>query len=179
MRITRRASVTGKARGEAGESQAETQAICRRTADDQALVDAAHERRRERPLPYLVDTSDSQTRPDTDDMKLWTAKLQRALAAESGQAGLRQLVQLARIHGPTVPSGASALDINADVAAVAGIGPRDQLESLLAMQMVALHNLGMRALAEAANPQLTFDGQALCAGRASGSYVPIANTSRP
>lgn len=136
-----------------------------RTAQDEALVRAVRERRRERPLPKLVQRPDGQTAPDSSDLTLWTVMLQRALGAESGQAALRTLVQLSLMHGCVEAEGAGALDVNADIAAIAGIEPRDQLESLLAVQMVALHNLGMHSLAQATHPRQTVDGQELSAAR--------------
>ena len=137
-----------------------------RSAEDEALLAQARERRRLKPLPQLVDNG-GQTKPDTEDLKLWTAKLQRAFGSESGPAALKQLVQLAKVHGAAVINGSGALDVNADIAAVAGIQPRDHLESMIATQMVALHNFGMYAFAQAMRQGQTVDGQALCLSQAT------------
>lgn len=137
-----------------------------RSAEDEALLAQARERRRLKPLPQLVD-SGGQTKPDTEDLKLWTVKLQRAFGSESGPAALKQLVQLAKVHGAAVINGSGALDVNADIAAVAGIQPRDHLESMIATQMVALHNFGMYAFAQAMRQGQTVDGQALCLSQAT------------
>lgn len=58
------------------------------------------------------------------------------------------------------------MHLNADIAAVAGIGPRDQIKSMLAVQMVGLHNFAMRSLALAAHPEQKMDWQALYASQA-------------
>lgn len=136
-----------------------------RTPEDEALVAATVERRRQRPLPGFLDDGE-MTKPDSEDHRLWTAKLQRAMGAESVSVALRQLAQLSKVHGARVPDTGGSFNINADIGAVAGIGPRDQLESLLAVQMVALHNFGMRSLAQAALPEQTVEGQVVCANRA-------------
>ena len=93
--------------------------------------------------------------------------MQRAFGSESGPAALKQLVQLAKVHGAAVINGSGALDVNADIAAVAGIQPRDHLESMIATQMVALHNFGMYAFAQAMRQGQTVDGQALCLSQAT------------
>ncbi len=44
------------------------------------------------------------------------------------------------------------------VAAIAGIGPRDLLEALLAVQMVSVHNTALELLRRALIPDQTVEG---------------------
>ncbi len=49
--------------------------------------------------------------------------------------------------------GPDARTLNKAVAALAGIGPRDELESMLAVQMIAVHHLAMECMKRARRSQ--------------------------
>lgn len=171
--VERAGKTAGKTAAKSGEKSATTRATSAspaaaaiaRTPEEDVLVATVRDRQRQMRLPVFVEEH-GKTQPDTEDHRLWSAKLGQALGAASVPVALRQLGQMAKVHGATVEHSVGSLNLNADIAAVAGIGPRDQIESMLAVQMVALHNFAMRSLALATHPEQKMDWQALCANQA-------------
>jgi hypothetical protein len=56
--------------------------------------------------------------------------------------------------------------INAMIAAIDGIGPKDELESLLAVQMVSVHNLAMEFMKQTVRNNQTIEGVDVSTNRA-------------
>lgn len=87
--------------------------------------------------------------PDTKDLKAWYAALERIIHTNDGQLSQVLLSQAAISLDGSVPF---ADRVNTSLTAIEGIAPRDALEALLAVQMVATHNLALDFLKRATNP---------------------------
>jgi hypothetical protein len=89
------------------------------------------------------------TSPHTNDTG-FKARLFEAFGTgsyNSVNASINQLDAVARSYGTKV--GESEVGVNAALALMASIGPRDELEAALALQMTGCHMLGMEMLARA------------------------------
>jgi hypothetical protein len=53
----------------------------------------------------------------------------------------------------------SERQINATVAGLVGIGPKDELEGMIGAQLVAAHNASMECYRRAMHPEQTFEGR--------------------
>jgi hypothetical protein len=82
-------------------------------------------------------------------LKEWYAALEQIIHTNDGQLSQVLLSQAAISLDASVPFADRA---NASLTAVEGIAPRDPLEALLTVQMVATHNLALDFLRRATNP---------------------------
>ena len=81
------------------------------------------------------------------DEVTWLVQLIRTMGTEDLDLASRLLNQVINVAAPRpAKKNAPVQDANAAVAAVNGIGPRDAIEGLLAVQMVAVHNAAMNTL---------------------------------
>jgi hypothetical protein len=118
------------------------------TEAERAALAAWSARRRERPQTprFRSDSTPSDLRPveDTEEA-VFVARLHAATGAVDTDAMANLLTQVA-----DTAQGAEIVDkVNHAVALLAGIGPRNELEGLLAVQMVGCHNLAMTMLGRA------------------------------
>jgi hypothetical protein len=121
----------------------------RRTAEEQALVDAWQTQPRLQRPPRLKEGEVAgMVVPDTADLPLWAARLAKALGVDDPWLMDALLSQAANCM-PGAPARASSVA----VAAVQSVGPRDGVEAMLAVQMAATHAAAMRMLHRAALDQ--------------------------
>ncbi len=127
-----------------------------RTPEEQALVDDWQDHSRlQRPLNFKAGDKSQEVVPDTQDEALWAARLAKALGTPDTYLIEHFLNQAANVTWKTEAPKAS----NQAVAAIQGIAPRDELEAMLAVQMVAVHNAAMECLRRAMIPEQTFEGR--------------------
>ncbi len=143
------ANSTGKAKGKT------PAALPERTPEEQALVD----RSQDRPLlarpPKLKKRNNGQEAiPDTRDGQLWIARMTQALGIDDTDLVFHLIQQVVNATFKET----EAYACNHTLAAIHGIGPRDTLEGLLAVQMVATHNAAMEMLRRAMVLNQTFEG---------------------
>jgi hypothetical protein len=126
-----------------------------RTPDEQVLIDAWEQRLQAIPQVAVRETtSKRELRPPTGDHALWAARLAEVLKTDDPRLLAHLLSQVSSCVWKTDAERA----LNLTVAAVAGIGPRDQLEALLAVQMVSVHNTAMELLRRVLLPDQTIEG---------------------
>src|SRR3954465_13665996 len=126
-----------------------------RTADEQALVNAWQAKTRLHWPPRLKDgegAAAGTVGPDTRDMPLWGARLAQALGVDEPWL-LDMLLNQAATCLPGQPARAASVAI----AAVQSVGPRDGVEAMRAVQMVATHAAAMKMLQRAALDQPSFE----------------------
>ena len=148
-RNARKSNPAGKAKGTL------PAALPERTPEEQSLVD----RSQDRPLlarpPKLKKRKNGQEAiPDTQDGQLWIARMTQALGIDDTDLVFHLIQQ---VFNATFKE-TEAYACNHTLAAIHGIGPRDTLEGLLAVQMVATHNAGMEMLRRAMVPDQTMEG---------------------
>jgi hypothetical protein len=142
-------SMTKKASPKAPPQADEPKPEPRRTAEEQALVDAWQTQPRLQRPPRLKEGETSGTVvPDTADMPLWAARMAQALGVDDPWLMDLLLSQTANCL-PGAPARASSVAI----AAVQSVGPRDGVEAMLAVQMAATHAVAMQMLQRAAREQ--------------------------
>ena len=100
---------------------------------------------------------------DTDRL-LWAAKLTEAFGTPDGELQnllLDQVVQTFRGVVTSQGFNSEKLDgfCNNAVALLNGIQPRDEIEGMLAVQMIGVHNLAMETLKRAMITDQTFEGR--------------------
>jgi hypothetical protein len=130
-----------------------------RTPEEKALLRAWVGRLREFPRSTLQQQKGKEgsgIRGAGPDQELWMAKIARALGTNDPNLIIHLINQMAGCLWKTDVDRERSLNLL--VAAVAGIGPRDQLEGLLAIQMVATHNVAMEMLRRALLSDQTIDG---------------------
>jgi hypothetical protein len=121
----------------------------RRTAEEQALVDAWQTQPRlQRPPRLKEDKVAGAVVPDTADLPLWAARVAQALGVDDPWL-IDMLLNQAANCLPGEPARAASVA----VAAVQSVGPRDGIEAMLAVQMAATHAAAMRMLQRAALEQ--------------------------
>jgi hypothetical protein len=81
--------------------------------------------------------------PNISDSGVWAAKLLSAFGTTNLAFAGRLMTEIVNAVRRDPKAPASEEDTNAALAAVQGIGPRDETEALLAVQMVATHNAAM------------------------------------
>jgi hypothetical protein len=92
--------------------------------------------------------------PATGDTDLWRAQLADLLKTDSSELLAHLLSQVSGCVGQMEKGDA----LNLTTAAVAGIGPRDHLEALLAIQMVSVHNVALELLRRTLLHDQSFEG---------------------
>ena len=117
----------------------------RRTAEEQALVEAWQTQPRLQRPPRLKDGEAPGTvMPDTKDLPLWAARVAQALGVDDPWL-IDMLMNQAANCLPGEPARAASVAI----AAVQSVGPRDGIEAMLAVQMAATHAVAMKMLQRA------------------------------
>jgi hypothetical protein len=127
-----------------------------RTPEEQALIDRAkHRRRIDEPPRVKLETKNadgtSYIRAD-GDIDLEVAKLTRDFGLKDWVTAQVLSQQLANVATPLKP-GDIVNSTNVATALVQEIGPRDGVEAMLAIQMVATHAAAIELLRRAALPQ--------------------------
>jgi hypothetical protein len=125
------------------------------TAEESARL-AAHRQRSAVKPPKLKRAEGSDALEAKGDHGLCMAGLAEAL----GTADTDLITSLLNQAASTVPHG-KATDVepvNRVLAALHGIAPRDELEGMLAVQMVGVHNLAMECMRRAVHKDQTREG---------------------
>ncbi len=144
------ANPAGKAKGKP------PAALPERTPAEQALVDSSRDRPRLARPPKLKKRKNSQEAiPDTRDGRLWIARMTQALGIDDTDLVFHLIQQVTNVTFKED----EAIACNHTLAAIHGISPRDALEGLLAVQMVATHNVSMEMLRRAMVPDQTLEGR--------------------
>ena len=116
-----------------------------RTPEEQALVDQHRKRPKiERPAKFKKMAGEERTLEPDGDFDLMVAKLMRDLGVKDAMFAGQLISQAASF--PALKGSDSATASNFVTAAIQEIGPRDGVEAMLAMQMVATHNAAMEHL---------------------------------
>jgi hypothetical protein len=114
----------------------------RRTAEEQALVDAWQTQPRLQRPPRLKEGEVAgAVVPDTADLPLWAARMAQALGVDEPW-----LMDMLMSQAANCMPGAPAKAASVAVAAVQSLGPRDGIEAMLAVQMAATHAVAMKML---------------------------------
>ncbi len=126
-----------------------------RTPEEPPLVNESRDPPRLTRLPKFKKRNNGQEAiPDARDVQLWTARLKQALGIDDTDLMAHLVQQVANV----IFKENEATACNHALAAIHGIGPRDTLEGLLAVQMVATHNAAMEMLRRAMVLNQTFEG---------------------
>ena len=129
-----------------------------RTLAEEALVRAWSARQDDRAgRPPKFEDGGAELTAKSSDEVLWAARLAASMGTADGHASTHLLTQLKQTFWHTSPEFA----INAAVALVHEIGPRDGLEAVLAVQMAAVHNVAREQLRRAQLPDQTYEGERL------------------
>ena len=135
-----------------------------RAPGEQALIDGWQQRSQTIPQVAVRETaSGREVGSSTGDHALWAARLAHVLKTDDPEL----LVHLVRQVASCVWKTETEEAMNLTIAAVAGIGPRDQLEALLAVQMVGVHNVAMELLRRTMFPDQSMDGVTVGVQRAT------------
>lgn len=109
------------------------------TSAEREVVQSLSDRKeREKLIPKLRGEM-PELSPDHESHQIWLDLLQTTLGTSSNESAHTLLNQLAGLEG-------TALKINGDLALIHGIGPRDELEAMLVVQMVAIHKTAINCL---------------------------------
>ena len=143
-----------------------TLAKSRYTEDEKDRIARFTERHNREPVKFKTVKS-SSTKPilqiQEKDEKLGYAKLTEALGTPDSQLQNHLLTQVIQTFCGSTTSEGLVHDrleesANTAMAFLNGIQPRDELEGLLACQMLAVHNFAMASLRRALMPDQTVDG---------------------
>ena len=132
----------------------------KRTPDEQALVDTFADKSRLQAAPKLklqaID-NDTEKLAFEGDTILEIAKLARAFGADDWEAAQHLANQLATTVPALSLNKSMEIATNTAISLMAGIAPRDTVEGLLAMQMVATHTAAMEHMRKLALQQPNID----------------------
>ncbi|MEO5375645.1 MAG: hypothetical protein H7840_15475 [Alphaproteobacteria bacterium] len=120
-----------------------------RTPEERALIAEYPDKGRHASPPKVKADDTYGVDTDTNDQVLWVAQLLRTMGVDDAHLALNLYLQSKR------SAQSRELDVNASLAAVDAIGPRDSIEAMLAVQMVATHNAAMTLLSRVAVQQPT------------------------
>lgn len=120
--------------------------VSERSPEAQALIDRWKER--ERPPRFLEKNAKKEVKPDTDDELLWSVRFSKMLGGADPYLAELLLGQVGNCFSHAFEKYAA----NASTGAIHGIAPRDELEAMLAVQMLATHNTAMEMLRRALIP---------------------------
>ncbi len=126
------------------------------TAPEKSTI-AEFERRRADPKPPKLRQVKGSPEPQAEfvgDQTLLRVAMMQATGTTNFGLGTLLVNQVAWC---LTPLGLSAKTCNAALAALHGIRPRDELEGMLAVQMVAIHNLAMEFTRRAVSENQTID----------------------
>ncbi len=130
---------------------AETKPLREPDAREKAAMDRALERYKARPAPFeyavhpQADGMQKLARPHSDDAGHLLHALD-AFGTASNDFKDNALVQLGAVVQDVTDKEAFAQQFNASLAAISGIAPQNEVEAMLAVQMVATHDLAMKAM---------------------------------
>jgi len=115
------------------------------TDEEKALIAKYEEQIKSKPLSILeaeIDGNKRFIRIDQSDKILYNAKLMEATGTVSTPLSVKLLTQISNV---TLKDDDSAQkdEFNSELALMAGIKPNDAVESMLAVQMIATHDLAM------------------------------------
>jgi hypothetical protein len=124
------------------------------TAAEQDQLRKLRDRRASRAAAPRIKVQQSQTKvvqigPDHPSPGIWAAALHDAFGTSESSFADGLLSQLLNATHYDRGAPVKAATINAALAAVCGIGPRDETEAMLAAQMVAMHSAAMELLRRA------------------------------
>jgi hypothetical protein len=121
------------------------------TGDDNLVARQRQRRERETPAPIVTvqhkPPSPANIAADHPDKSLWLAKLNASMGTTEWPFANKILGEL--MNSACAGSNSQPLaehDLNAALAAMHGIGPKDEAEAMLAAQMIATHTAAMSAL---------------------------------
>lgn len=154
---TRNYGAKSDGRKRAGKPKGATPSVSAVTPAEQAALDCWQERRAATPpIPLVqVEKQDGVNQVNVayaGQSEGWTL-LANAMGTTSQEFLAELLSQTVHVTGQGAE--ANAERINFMLAAMRGIGPQDEAESMLAAQMVATHMLAMKCAAGLANPSTT------------------------
>ena len=141
-----------------------------RLGDQDAVAPAKTPERSVYHLPPKFQQGDEGVleRAETDgDEVTWFVQLMKTMSTDDLYLASRLLDQVINVAVRPGRKDDGEEDANAALAAVNGIGPKDTLEGLLAVQMVATHNTAMEMLRRALLEGQTVDGANHCVNRAT------------
>lgn len=132
----------------------QTQALKPLTEQERVLIANYHEKRLEKKAPKIKLGAGNKVTLD----ELTTAKMAEALGVTDQDLTSKLLNQAIS----TFSLNDQGDRCNNALALLYGIKPKDELESLLAVQMIGVHNMAMDFMQRAMLPEQTFDGLNLC-----------------
>ena len=134
-----------------------------RSESDAAFVAAQNERRSARPPPPKVQVNSFEgkvIKVDVDqDPEIWEASLENLFGTADPNAAGHFFNELAGLATDVSSPSLDSETINAALAVIHGIQPRDEVEAMLALQMVGIHKASMRCLRVANREDATFEGR--------------------
>ncbi|MHC4154594.1 MAG: hypothetical protein ACYSW0_04650 [Planctomycetota bacterium] len=133
------------------------------TDEEKARLAKHRERKERRPVKFKAAKSDSIALQDPDD-PLIAVKTFEALGTADSDLQAHLLEQILQTFKGTVSEDsqdkeASAIALNRTMAILSGIQPQDELEAMLAAQMIGVHNMAMETLKRAMLKDQTFEGK--------------------
>jgi len=165
--IGQRATKRGSAKAKSREQKAASNAIAavkeRRppTAAEQQAITAAQRAQEKRPQPIAVAVTETSYIPHSD-LTGWRAQLRETFGTGSQDFALKQLIYVADAVGAKPGEKPTEGRINSALAAISGIGPKDEIEAMLAVQMASTHAAAMTLLSRIYHaeqiPQLDANG---------------------
>lgn len=133
----------------------QTQALQPLTEKEKTLIEDFKRKCQEKKPPKIKLGAGNKVIPD----ELTTSKIAEALGVTDSQLGSKFLSQTSS----TFPSTDSDENrCNTALAILYGIKPKDEIEAMLAAQMIGVHNMAMDFMRRAIIPEQTFDGLNLC-----------------
>lgn len=137
------------------------------TEEENARIAHFVERSKREPARFVSVKDGSGTptiKSEDTDRLLWAAKLTEAFGTPDGELQnflLNQVIQTFRGVVTSQGFGSEKLDefSNNAVAILNGIQPRDEIEGMLAVQMIGVHNLAMETIKRAMITDQTFEGK--------------------
>ncbi len=134
------------------------------TDEEKARLAKYEQRANKKPVKFKAGESDSDN-PSIDlkdpDDPLMFVKLSEAMGTQDSdlQSYLLQQAILTFKDAGLADNGKTVLSANNALAILTGIQPQDELEGMLAIQMIGVHNMAMETLARAGYRDQTFEGK--------------------
>jgi len=123
-----------------------------------------------KPVKFMSEEDESgicKIIPQETDLELLSAKMKQALGTSDQNLQfslLQQLVGTLNVGNTGEDFDPNTLVNSYDnvMALLQGIAPKDEIESMLSLQMIGTHNLAMTVMARATNPDQTFKWAQVC-----------------
>jgi len=156
-----------KAKNKTVQIRAEQLARKELTDKEKARLDNYHQRSQRQPVKFknVEDDSDSPgIALDKPDDPLTPVKMLEALGTPDANLQQQLLNQVIQTFKGTVSTEGADYDkivpaVNSAMAMLSGIEPQDEIEGMLAIQMIGVHNLAMDSLQRAMLDGQTFEGR--------------------